>query len=74
MALAMRMKGFTLIALATLAAVVASGVCHAQREKSLVTTRLEVTGEVRRNLSLSVENLRGIAQRRGHDMGISGSS
>jgi len=31
----------------------------------MVTTRVEVTGEVGRKLSLSVEDLRGLAQRRG---------
>ena len=59
------MKGLALIAFTTLAAALASGDCLAQREKSLVTTRLEVTGEVRRSLSLSIEDLRTIAQRRG---------
>jgi DMSO/TMAO reductase YedYZ molybdopterin-dependent catalytic subunit len=65
MANEMQMKGPALIAFATLAAALASGDCLAQREKSLVTTRLEVTGEVSRNLSLSVDDLRAFAQRRG---------
>lgn len=54
-----------MIACTTLAAVVAPVAGLAQERKSLVTTRLEVTGEVRRNLSLSVEDLRSLAQRRG---------
>jgi DMSO/TMAO reductase YedYZ molybdopterin-dependent catalytic subunit len=53
------------IACTALAAVVAPGAALAQERKSLVTTRLEVTGEVARKLSLSVEDLRGLAQRRG---------
>jgi len=48
-----------------LAAALAPGYALAQERKSLVTTQLEVTGEVRRKLSLSVEDLRGVAQRRG---------
>jgi DMSO/TMAO reductase YedYZ molybdopterin-dependent catalytic subunit len=60
-----RSKGSTRIALAILAAVFACGDCLAQREVSLVTTRLEITGEVRRDLSLSVDDLRSVAQRRG---------
>jgi DMSO/TMAO reductase YedYZ molybdopterin-dependent catalytic subunit len=36
-----------------------------QAGKSLVSTRLEVGGEVRKTLSLSVEDLRALAQRRG---------
>lgn len=53
-----------LVALA-LAEFLASGDCLAQEKKSLVSTRLEVTGLVRRTLSLSVEDLRALAQRRG---------
>jgi DMSO/TMAO reductase YedYZ molybdopterin-dependent catalytic subunit len=64
----MQMKACSVIAFATLAAVLASGDCLAQREVSLVTTRLEVTGEVRRILSLSVEDLRSVAQRRGRKL------
>jgi DMSO/TMAO reductase YedYZ molybdopterin-dependent catalytic subunit len=37
----------------------------AQEAKSLVSTRLEVTGLVSRTLSLSVDDLRAIAKRRG---------
>lgn len=37
----------------------------AQERTSLVTTRVTVTGEVQRKLSLAVEDLRAIAQRRG---------
>jgi DMSO/TMAO reductase YedYZ molybdopterin-dependent catalytic subunit len=46
----------------TLAGILAPAV--AQERKSLVTTRLEITGEVQRKLSLSVEDLRSLAQRR----------
>jgi DMSO/TMAO reductase YedYZ molybdopterin-dependent catalytic subunit len=60
-----QMKGPALIAFATLAAALVSGDSLAQKEKSLVTMRLEVTGEVSRNLSLSVEDLRAFAQRKG---------
>jgi DMSO/TMAO reductase YedYZ molybdopterin-dependent catalytic subunit len=45
--------------------VLAAGNALAQERKSMVTTRVEVTGEVGRKLSLSVEDLRGLAQRRG---------
>ena len=55
----------TMIAWTTLAGVLAPEAGLAQERGSLVTTRLEVTGEVRRKLSLSVEDLRGLAQRRG---------
>jgi DMSO/TMAO reductase YedYZ molybdopterin-dependent catalytic subunit len=55
----------TMIAWTTLAGVLAPEDGLAQEGGSLVTTRLEVTGEVRRKLSLSVEDLRGLAQRRG---------
>jgi len=61
----MQMKVPALIAFVTLATALASRDCLAQREKSLVTTRLEVTGEVSRNLSLSVDDLRAFAQRKG---------
>ena len=57
------------IALCALAAwavlVLAPGNAFAQERKSLVTTRVEVAGEVGRKLSLSVDDLRGLAQRRG---------
>ena len=57
------------IALCALAAwavlVLAPGNALAQERKSLVTTRVEVAGEVGRKLSLSVDDLRGLAQRRG---------
>jgi DMSO/TMAO reductase YedYZ molybdopterin-dependent catalytic subunit len=53
-----------MIACTTLAVVVAPDAL-AQERKSLVTTRVEVAGEVQRKLSLSVEDLRGIAKRRG---------
>lgn len=46
-------------------AVLSPGTCLAQERGSLVTTRIEVTGEVRRTLSLSVEDLRALAKRRG---------
>ncbi|HEY6241048.1 MAG TPA: molybdopterin-dependent oxidoreductase [Burkholderiales bacterium] len=59
------MKASAPIALVMLAAAFAPGNGLAQERKSLVTTRLEVTGEVSRKLSLSVEDLRGLAQRRG---------
>jgi DMSO/TMAO reductase YedYZ molybdopterin-dependent catalytic subunit len=59
-------RPFALCALAASAAfALAPGPSPAQERGSLVTTRLEVTGEVRRPLSLSVEDLRGLAQRRG---------
>jgi len=61
----LKTKTSALVAFATLAAVLACGDCLAQRERSLVTTRLEVSGEVRRSLSLSVEDLRAVALRRG---------
>lgn len=54
-----------MIAWTTLAGVLPPENGLAQERGSLVTTRLEVTGEVRRKLSLSVEDLRGLAQRRG---------
>jgi DMSO/TMAO reductase YedYZ molybdopterin-dependent catalytic subunit len=54
-----------MIAGTALAATLAPGTSLAQERKSLVTTQVEVTGEVRRKLSLSVEDLRGLAQRRG---------
>ena len=54
-----------LIVLTTFAGFLAPGDCLAQERKSLVTTRLAVTGEVQRKLSLSVEELRALAQRRG---------
>ena len=66
----MQMKGHSLIAFAALAAALASGDGLAQKEKSLVTTRLEVTGEVSRNLSLSVEDLRAFAQRKGQALSL----
>jgi DMSO/TMAO reductase YedYZ molybdopterin-dependent catalytic subunit len=49
----------------TAAGVLASGNCPAQEAKSLVSTRVEVTGLVRRSLALSVEQLRAMAERRG---------
>lgn len=64
MAPATQMKGSTLIVFSTLA-VLALGDSLAQENGSLVTTRLEVTGEVRRSLSLSVDDLHALAQRRG---------
>ena len=48
-----------------LAGMLACGVALAQESKSLVSTRLEVTGLARRTLSLSVEDLRALAKRRG---------
>ena len=39
--------------------------CFAQEGKSLVSTRLDVTGLVRRSLSLPVDDLRAVAKRRG---------
>ena len=53
------------LAVAWLAASVAPGACVAQAGKSLVSTRLEVGGLVQRKLSLSVDDLRALAQRRG---------
>ena len=47
------------------AALLVSAVCLAQEAKSLVSTRLEVTGLVSRALSLSVDDLRAVAKRRG---------
>jgi len=49
----------------TLAALLVSGGSLAQEGRSLVSTRLEVTGLVSRTLSLSVEDLRALTQRRG---------
>jgi DMSO/TMAO reductase YedYZ molybdopterin-dependent catalytic subunit len=43
--------------------------CLAQESRSLVSTRVEVGGLVRRTLSLSVEDLRSLAQRRGRAEG-----
>jgi DMSO/TMAO reductase YedYZ molybdopterin-dependent catalytic subunit len=57
--------GRAFIAATTFAGVLALGDCLAQERKSLVTTRLEVTGEVQRKLSLTVEDLRALAKRRG---------
>jgi len=54
-----------LITWTTFAEVLALGDCVAQERGSLVTTRVEVAGQVRRSLSLSVEDLRALAQRRG---------
>jgi DMSO/TMAO reductase YedYZ molybdopterin-dependent catalytic subunit len=54
-----------MIAWTALAAVLAPSGGLAQERKSLVTTQVEVTGEVRRSLSLSVEDLRALAKRRG---------
>jgi DMSO/TMAO reductase YedYZ molybdopterin-dependent catalytic subunit len=45
--------------------VLAPGKSLAQERGSLVSTRVEVTGLVRRSLSLSVEDLRALAKRRG---------
>ena len=44
--------------------VLAPGKSMAQERGSLVSTRVEVTGLVRRSLSLSVEDLRALAKRR----------
>ena len=52
-------------ALAALAGILACSVSLAQEGKSLVSTRLDVGGAVRKTLSLSVEDLRALAQRRG---------
>jgi DMSO/TMAO reductase YedYZ molybdopterin-dependent catalytic subunit len=49
----------------TLTGILASGGCIAQEVKSLVSTRLEVSGLVRRSLSLSPEDLHALARRRG---------
>lgn len=54
-----------MLAAACLAGALAPGVCVAQAGKSLVSTRLEVGGLVRQKLSLSVEDLREMAKRRG---------
>jgi len=48
-----------------LAGLLATSACLAQEAKSLVSTRLEVTGLVSSALSLSVEDLRAVAKRRG---------
>jgi DMSO/TMAO reductase YedYZ molybdopterin-dependent catalytic subunit len=48
-----------------LAGILASGGSVAQEIKSLVSTRLEVSGLVSHSLSLSVEELRAVAKRRG---------
>jgi DMSO/TMAO reductase YedYZ molybdopterin-dependent catalytic subunit len=53
------------IAWIAVAGLLASADCRAQGDRSLVSTRLEVTGLVRRTLSLPVEDLRALAQRRG---------
>jgi len=47
------------------AVLLVSASSFAQEAKSLVSTRLEVTGLVTRSLSLSVEDLRAVAKRRG---------
>ena len=60
-----RAFAFSAMIAGTALAALAPGDSLAQERKSLVTTRLEVTGEVRRKLSLSLEDLRGLAQRRG---------
>jgi len=49
----------TLIAWMAFVGILAPGEGLAQERKSLLTTRLEITGEVQRKLSLSVEDLRG---------------
>jgi hypothetical protein len=53
------------VSVAALAGILACGPSLAQEGKSLVSTRVEVTGLVRRTLSLSVEDLRALARRRG---------
>ena len=58
-------RAFALCMMVACTTVLAPGDGLAQERKSLVTTRLEVTGEVQRKLSLSVEDLRGFAKRRG---------
>lgn len=54
-----------LVSAAALVGILACGPGLAQEGKSLVSTRLEVGGAVRKTLSLSVEDLRTLAQRRG---------
>jgi DMSO/TMAO reductase YedYZ molybdopterin-dependent catalytic subunit len=61
----MSARAFAFFAAAAWAAVLAAPYGLAQEGKSLVSTRLEVTGEVRRALSLSVDDLRALAKRRG---------
>jgi DMSO/TMAO reductase YedYZ molybdopterin-dependent catalytic subunit len=51
--------------LVVMVAALAMAPLQAQERPSLVSTRLVVTGEVQRELSLSVEELRAIAKRRG---------
>jgi len=58
----MSMRGVVVLGFAAL---LASSGGLAQEAKSLVSTRLEVTGLVSRPLSLSVEDLRAVAKRRG---------
>jgi DMSO/TMAO reductase YedYZ molybdopterin-dependent catalytic subunit len=53
------------VSAAALAGILACGPGLAQEGKSLVSTRVDVTGLVKRTLSLSVEDLRALAQRRG---------
>ena len=48
-----------------LAALAAFGPAHAQQQASLVSTRVVVSGEVQRELSLTVDELRAIAKKRG---------
>jgi len=50
---------------AAFAALLVSSGCLAQEGKSLVSTRLEVGGLVQHSLSLTVEDLRALAKRRG---------
>jgi len=59
-------RPFALCAMVASAAFfLAPGKSPAQERGSLVSTRVEVTGLVRRSLSLSVEDLRALAKRRG---------
>jgi len=48
-----------------LALVLATPVCFAQERPSSVSTQLQVAGEVQNALKLAVEDLRGIAKKRG---------
>ena len=50
---------------AVLAAVLIAGGAAAQERTSLVSREIHVAGEVRHELALTVEQLRGLAQRRG---------
>lgn len=55
-------------------AMLLAGGAVAQEKPRLLTTRVEVTGEVKRKLSLTVEDLRTIAARKGGPVAVAGAA